>query len=77
MRHFLGGNVIVAKFRAPTPNTNPRRQPHHRTWTVDGWVLTEFLPYVPWSGCGNFDIVLNHFTPKNPPKNACLSALYL
>ena len=22
----------------------------HVKWTLDGWVLTEFLPYVPWSG---------------------------
>lgn len=26
----------------------------HMKWTVaDGWVLTEFLPYVPWSGKHN------------------------
>ena len=25
----------------------------HIKWTSDGWVLTEFLPYVPWSGRHN------------------------
>ena len=25
----------------------------HMKWTSDGWILTEFLPYVPWSGKHN------------------------